>query len=170
MHPIAWERKWSDRRAATHRAGEKKLKIEGSYEIKAARERVWDLLNDVDVLRDCIPGCESLTPAGPDTFEAELSVGIGMIRGSYSGRVRISDRKKPGSYRLEIEGEGPGGFIKGDATITLQATGESVTTVTVDGDGEVGGMLARVGQRLIGQASKSLMKQFFDCAGKKARG
>lgn len=145
------------------------MKIEGSYEIKAARERVWDMLNDVEVLRDCIPGCKSLTPAGADAYEAELSVGIGMIRGAYSGRVRISDLKKPASYRLEVEGEGPGGFIKGDAAIKLAEAGPGVTTVTVDGEGEVGGMLARVGQRLIGQASKSLMKQFFDCAGKKAR-
>lgn len=146
------------------------MKIEGSYEIKASRQRVWDLLNDVEVLRDCIPGCESLTPAGADSFEAELSVGIGMIRGSYSGRVRISDRKQPESYRLKVEGEGPGGFIKGDAAISLAESSPGATTVTVDGEGEVGGMLARVGQRLIGQASKSLMKQFFDCAGKKAKG
>lgn len=146
------------------------MKIEGSYEIKASRQRVWDLLNDVEVLRDCIPGCKSLTPAGADSFEAELSVGIGMIRGAYSGRVRISDQNEPESYRLTVEGEGPGGFIKGDASISLAESGSDATTVTVDGEGEVGGMLARVGQRLIGQASKSLMKQFFDCAGKKARG
>ncbi|MBI4305095.1 MAG: carbon monoxide dehydrogenase subunit G [Chloroflexi bacterium] len=145
------------------------MKIEGTYELKAGIETVWDMLNDPDVLASCIPGCKSLTAEGKNAYQAELSVGIGMIRGTYSGSVRITDQKRPKSYRLKIEGEGPGGFIKGDASVNLDDSGNETTTVTVSGDGEVGGVLARVGQRLIGQTSKSLMKQFFDCLGKQAR-
>lgn len=145
------------------------MKVEGTYQLKADVARVWELLNDATVLADCIPGCKSLKPAGKNAYEAELSVGIGMIRGAYSGRVEIVNPKPPKSYRLKVEGDGPGGFIKGDATVELDEAGVGVTTVTVSGEGEVGGMLARVGQRLIGQASKTLMTQFFDCLAKKAR-
>lgn len=145
------------------------MKIEGTYELKSGIDAVWDMLNDPDVLASCIPGCKSLEPDGKNAYRAELSVGIGMIRGTYSGRVQIANQKPPKSYRLKLEGEGPGGFIKGDASVTLSETDKGSTSVTVDGEGEVGGMLARVGQRLIGQASKSLMKQFFDCLSKQAR-
>ena len=145
------------------------MKVEGSYQLKADAGRVWELLNDASVLADCIPGCKSLKASGKNAYEAEMSVGIGMIRGTYSGRVEIVDPKPPKSYRLRISGEGPGGFIKGDALVELEAASGGETTVTVSGEGEVGGLLARVGQRLVGQASKSLMNQFFDCLGKKAR-
>lgn len=145
------------------------MKIEGTYEVKADVERTWKLLNDAAVLADCIPGCKSLVPDGKDAYRAEMAVGIGMIRGTYSGRVQIVGRHAPKSYRLKVDGDGPGGFIKGDAVVTLIAASSGVTTVSVAGEGAVGGMLARVGQRLIGQASKSLMKQFFDCLAKKAK-
>ena len=145
------------------------MKIEGSYDLSADLDRTWALLNDAGILADCIPGCKGLTPSGKNAYDAELSVGIGMIRGTYSGHVVIADQKPPKSYRLKVDGDGPGGFIKGDAVVTLEESATGRTTVTVAGEGEVGGMLARVGQRLVGQASKSLMKQFFDCLAKKAK-
>ena len=145
------------------------MKIEGSYELNADVDHTWALLNDPGVLAGCIPGCKGLTPAGKNAYDAELSVGIGMIRGTYSGHVVIADQKPPKSYRLRVDGDRPGGFIKGDAVVTLESSKAGRTTVTVAGEGEVGGMLARVGQRLVSQASRTLMQQFFDCLAKKAK-
>jgi carbon monoxide dehydrogenase subunit G len=144
------------------------VKVEGTYELRSNVEHVWRLLNDATVLAECIPGCRSLEPAGKNAYTAEMSVGIGMIRGTYSGRVEIVDPKPPSSYHLKVEGEGPGGFIKGDALVELAKSADG-TTITVSGEGEIGGMLARVGQRLASQASRSLMNQFFDCLGRKAK-
>jgi carbon monoxide dehydrogenase subunit G len=145
------------------------VNVEETYEVKADIARVWALLNDPETLADCIPGCKSLEPAGKNAYRAEMSVGIGMIRGTYAGRVQIVDPKPPRSYRMKLEGEGPGGFIRGEAAISLKEAAGGGTTVSVAGEGELGGLLARVGQRLAAQASRSLMKQFFDCLAKKAR-
>lgn len=161
--------RWLTVKRETARGQESPLKIEGKYELRAGTARVWELLNDPSALADCIPGCKSLEPAGKNSYLAEMSVGIGLIRGTYSGRVEIVDPKPPKSYRLKVEGEGPGGFVRGDARVVLEEADEGVTTVSVAGDAEVGGLLARVGQPLIGQASKTLMKQFFDCLGRKGR-
>jgi hypothetical protein len=145
------------------------LDITGTYELKAAPEKVWALLNDVTVLQSCIPGCKSLTATGKDSYTAELSVGIGPVRGVYMGTVNLKDRKPPHSYRMVVEGSGGAGFVKGDGVIALSPATGGGTTVQISGTVEAGGLLARVGQRLIGTASNNLMKQFFACLAKQAK-
>jgi carbon monoxide dehydrogenase subunit G len=120
------------------------------------------LLLDSDSLRACIPGAESLNESSPDHFDAVMRVGVAAIKGTYKGKVAIVDRQPPNSYTLQVEGSGGPGFVKGTAVISLEPDGEN-TRVSVQGDGQVGGMLAGVGQRMLPGVAKMLMNQFFEC-------
>jgi hypothetical protein len=120
------------------------------------------VLLDPGALKNCVPGCETLTPTGPDQYEATMKVGVAAIRGSYKGTIRITEKQEPASYQLMVEGRGGPGFVKGTAQIQLVDQGQS-TLVNVQGDGQVGGTVAGVGQRMLGGVAKMLMGQFFDC-------
>lgn len=123
---------------------------------------------DPESLRGCIPGCESLTETGPQQWDTLLKVGVASIRGTYKGKVAIVDQDEPHAYTLQVEGSGGQGFVKGTARISLTPEGDT-TRVHVDGDGQVGGMIAGVGQRMLGGAAKMLMNQFFECLKGKLR-
>ena len=138
------------------------MKVEGSYTFDAPRERVWSVLLKPDALKSCIPGCESLTATGEDQYEATMRVGVAAVRGTYKGTVRITEKNEPSSYRLLVEGRGGPGFVKGTALVELVDQGQS-TLVNVAGDGQVGGPVAGVAQRMLGGVAKMLMGQFFDC-------
>ena len=138
------------------------MKVEGSYTFDAPRERVWSVLLDPGALKNCVPGCETMTPTGPDQYEATMKVGVAAIRGSYKGTIRITEKNEPSGYQLQVEGRGGPGFVKGTAQIQLVDQGQS-TQVNVQGDGQVGGTVAGVGQRMLGGVAKMLMGQFFDC-------
>ena len=138
------------------------MQIAGRYTFEAPVERVWDLLMDTTAVAACIPGCRELRPIGGDRYAAELVVAIAAITGSYSATVAMLDKAAPRSYRLVVDGAGRGGFVKGDAAISLTAQGER-TLVSVAGQGQVGGAVARVGQRLIESAGRMLMDRFFAC-------
>jgi len=136
------------------------LKIGGKYKIAAPRQKVWDALMDPDILKAAIPGADRLDEISPGKFEAEISVGIGMIRGKFHGTVESSDLNPPTSQRLEMDGEGPGGWVRGGGVLTLRDV-DGGTEIDVEGEALTGGVLARVGQRMIGNASKKMMGQFF---------
>ena len=138
------------------------MKVEGSYTFDAPRDRVWTVLLNPDSLKNCIPGCESMTATGEDQYEATMKVGVAAIRGTYKGKVRITDKEEPNRYKLLVDGTGGAGFVRGEAQIELVEQGQS-TQVNVHGDGQVGGTVAGVGQRMIGGVAKMLMGQFFDC-------
>lgn len=138
------------------------MKVEGAYNFPAPPERVWALLMDPENLRSCIPGCEVLTETGPDRWDATLKVGVAAIRGTYKSTVAITEKEQPTSYSLRVEGSGGPGFVKGVAKITL-APEEGGTRVSVDGEGQVGGTVAGVGQRMLGGVARMLMNQFFEC-------
>jgi carbon monoxide dehydrogenase subunit G len=138
------------------------MKVEGVYSFQGPPQKVWDLLLDPESLRACIPGVETLTETSPDHWDAVMRVGVAAIKGTYKGKVAIVDKQPPQAYTLEVEGSGGPGFVKGTAKITLEPDGDN-TQVRVDGDGQVGGMLAGVGQRMLPGVAKMLMNQFFDC-------
>src|SRR5919204_4888757 len=138
------------------------MKVEGTYSFPAPPQKVWDLLLDPESLRSCIPGCESLTETSPDHWDAVMKVGVAAIKGTYKGKVAIVDKQAPQQYTLEVEGSGGPGFVKGTAKISLASEADG-TRVAVDGDGQVGGMLAGVGQRMLPGVAKMLMNQFFEC-------
>ena len=138
------------------------MKVEGSYTFDAPRERVWSTLLNPDSLKSCIPGCDSMNPTGADQYEVSMKVGVAAIRGSYKGNIRITEKTEPSSYQLMVEGRGGAGFVKGTALVELVDQGQT-TLVNVHGDGQVGGTVAGVGQRMLGGVAKMLMGQFFDC-------
>lgn len=142
------------------------MTLDGTYTFTAPRERVWALLMDTDAIASCVPGCETLEPLGDDRYQAKLVATVAAISGSYEGTVAMRDKIAPESYRLVVEGSGTHGFVNGESRITLREDGGS-TIVAVTGTMEVGGMIARVGQRLIGSVSKMMLDRFFACmAGK----
>jgi len=138
------------------------LRVDGSYSFPAPRECVWAALLDPEALRACIPGCDALDANGPDRWTAKLTVGAGPIRGRYDGAVAITDKRAPVSYTLEVEGRGTPGFVKGTARVSLVAEGDG-TKVEVSADGQVGGTVAAVGQRMLSGVARALMTQFFQC-------
>ncbi|HMF96582.1 MAG TPA: carbon monoxide dehydrogenase subunit G [Vicinamibacterales bacterium] len=138
------------------------MELSSSYTFNAPPARVWALLMNPDALSSCVPGCERFEKAGEDHYTVALTVGLAAITGKYSGSVAVSDKVEPTSYRLLVEGHGRPGFVNGSTAITLRPEGET-TIVDVNASVQVGGAIARVGQRLIGAAAKLMMDQFFAC-------
>jgi carbon monoxide dehydrogenase subunit G len=136
------------------------MTLDGTHLFHAPRERVWAAFTDPGVLQRATPGCERLEPLGPDEFEATLSVGIAAVKGVYQGRLAITDKVAPESYTLHVEGNGRPGFVKGEGRLTL-AEQDGGTLVSIRAEAQVGGLIAAVGQRLIGAAGRMLIQQFF---------
>jgi hypothetical protein len=136
------------------------MTLEGTHHFSAPRDRVWAVFNDPAVLARATPGCERLDPVGPDEFEATLSVGVAAVKGIYQGRLAITDKKPPEGYTLRVEGSGRPGFVKGEGRLTLTEQ-DGGTLATIRAEAQVGGVIAAVGQRLIGAAARMLMEQFF---------
>lgn len=143
------------------------MQVEGQYTINAPVQRVWDHLMDPMGLQACIPGCERLVPMGEDTYEATLKVGVAAVKGTYQGKVAISEKEPPHRYKMLVEGSGGPGFVRGEAVIELVPKDANATIVKVKGDGQVGGTVAGVGQRMLGGIAKMLMNQMFDCVKKR---
>jgi len=137
------------------------LKISGAYTIPAARERAYQLLQDPVVLAKCMPGTDHLDKIADNEYEMKMKMVIASIGGLFSGKVRIADQNQPESFRLIVDGSGKIGFVKGEGLLNLTAQGDS-TEVKYDGDVQVGGTIAGVGQRLIDATAKMIIKKFFE--------
>jgi carbon monoxide dehydrogenase subunit G len=138
-----------------------RMKIEGSHDVPAARSKAWDAFLDPEVLRQAIPGCEKLEALGNDEYRAVMKIGVAAVKGTFEGKVKLADKKPPESYRLYAEGSGGPGFVRADTVITL-AEIEGGTRVTYSADVQIGGLIAGVGQRMLGGVSKMMAEQFFD--------
>ena len=141
------------------------MELNATYDIPASVERTWDLLMDVGAIGRCLPGCRGLQPSGPDRYEVELSVTVAAIAGNFKGTVALQDLAQPTGYTLAVEGTGRQGFIKGQARVTLAPDGDR-TRVQVDAHADVGGMIARVGQRLLEGVARTMMDRFYTCLAK----
>jgi len=135
------------------------MKLSGSHTINAPREKVWAMLNDIEALKTLIPGVESLEEVEPNLYKGVAKVGIGNIKGEYTGSVKLSDIQPPQSYHIAGEGRGKPGHVKGKGSITLTEDAPNTTTLHYSGDLQVGGMIASVGQRLIEGTTKLLINQ-----------
>jgi carbon monoxide dehydrogenase subunit G len=136
------------------------MKIEGRYLFKAPRERVWQVLLDPKILAQCMPGCEDLKEIGPDQYEATVKIGIAAVKGTYKAKVSITEKRPPSHYVLSGQGSGGPGFMQGDVAIDREEKGGE-TVVNYNTDAKVGGLIAGVGQRMIGGISKMMVDQFF---------
>jgi uncharacterized protein len=138
------------------------MKMNGEEIIPASIETVWAALNDVDVLKQCIPGCESITKKSATEMTAKVVVKMGPVKAGFGGTVHLKDLKPPHSYRIEGKGEGGlAGFATGGASVNLQTVPEG-TKMTYDVEAQVGGKMAMLGSRLIDSTARSLAGQFFD--------
>jgi uncharacterized protein len=137
------------------------LTMNGEIDLPAPREVVWAKLNDPEILKACIPGCQSLERTSENELEAVAKVKIGPVSATFKGKVTLSDIDPPNGYTIAGEGQGGiAGFAKGGAKVRL-ASIETGTRMTYDVEAQVGGKIAQLGARLIDGVSKRLADQFF---------
>ena len=138
------------------------MQMTGDYRIEAPREAVWAALNDPDVLKAAIPGCEELEQTAPDAFEAKVRTKVGPVSARFTGAVSLSDIIPPESYTISGEGKGgAAGFASGGAKVRLEEIAEDATQLYYEVDAKVGGKLAQLGSRLIDSTAKKMADQFF---------
>jgi uncharacterized protein len=136
------------------------MKIEGAYDVPAPRAKVWNAFLDPEQIRQAIPGCEALEALGNDEYKATMKIGVAAVKGTFEGKVRIMDKNAPTSYRLQADGSGSPGFVRADTLITFSDAAGG-TRVSYSADVQVGGLIAGVGQRMLGGVSKMMADQFF---------
>jgi len=137
------------------------VKISGSSTLALPPDRAYEMMQDPEMLAKAMPGCESLERMGPGEYRMKMKLAMASISGAFEGKVRITDQQPPDSFRLVVEGTGKIGFMKGEGLLKLTPAGEG-TEVTYDGDVQVGGTIAAVGQRLIDVTARMMIKRFFE--------
>jgi carbon monoxide dehydrogenase subunit G len=142
------------------------VKIAGEYVFNGPREKVWELVRDPEVLATALPGTQSLTPVSENEYEGKMHVRVGPVAGVFSGRVVASDEVPPESYTLMVEGKGAPGFAKGTGHVQLVDQGDGTTLMKYEGEMQIGGRIASVGQRLMDTASKSMIRQGLEALNK----
>jgi carbon monoxide dehydrogenase subunit G len=137
------------------------MTMSGEQQLAASREAVWAKLNDPEVLKACIPGCQSLDVIGENQFQAVATNRIGPVKATFKGKVRLTDIDPPNGYKISGEGDGGiAGFAKGGATVTLTDK-DGGTLLSYNVEAQIGGKLAQLGQRLVNGAAKKLADDFF---------
>lgn len=130
--------------------------------VPAAPGVVWNALNDVAVLKDCIPGCEALERVSDNDWRATIATKIGPVSARFAGRIQIADVSPPTAYTLKFEGQGgAAGFANGEARVTLAPAESGQTALTYVARAQVGGKLAQIGSRLVDAAAKKVADDFF---------
>jgi uncharacterized protein len=136
------------------------VKLEGTHQLDASRQRVYQCLINPEVLQRCIPGCEKLEQTGENTFAATIKAGVGSIKGIFNGTARLEDLREPEHLRIVVDGKGAPGFLKGAGDLDL-AEAEGGTKINYAADIQVGGTIASVGQRMLQGTAKMMAAQFF---------
>jgi uncharacterized protein len=137
------------------------MTMTGEVQLPAPQDTVWAKLNDPEVLKACIPGCETLDVIGENEYQAVATNKIGPVKARFKGKVRLTDLDPPNGYKISGEGDGGvAGFAKGGASVTL-APKDGGTLLTYNVEAQIGGKLAQLGQRLVNGAAKKLADQFF---------
>ena len=137
------------------------MDMTGEERIAASREAVWAALNDVAVLKQCIPGCESLEKTSDTDMAAKVKLQVGPVRAAFTGKVKLSDLDPPNGYRISGEGQGGvAGYAKGGAVVRLVQDGAG-TLLKYEAKADVGGKLAQLGGRLIDSTARKLAGEFF---------
>ncbi len=131
--------------------------------LAADRATAWAALNDVEVLKLCVPGCESMTRVADDEYEVALNAAIGPVKSRFKGRMKLADVDAPRGYTLKFDGAGgAAGFARGEAKVELIEVSPSETRLVYVAEAQVGGKLAQVGSRLIDAASGAMADKFFE--------
>lgn len=147
-------------RLEIQRGSQQALRLEKTYSIAHPKSVVWQSILDPDLLAEILPGCKSLKPLGSDQYVAEIEIKIGPVKGRYDSELQILDKIPMEGYSFNVSGIGSKGHMAGDGTVRLTEE-DGATVLSFSAKGNVGGLLARVGQRLIEAAGKKLMDQGF---------
>jgi hypothetical protein len=140
------------------------MKVDGSFLFDTTdADAVWRALTTPESITACLPGCEGLEETGQGEYRVTMRVGIGPIRGSYTGTVRIADIDVPSRYTMTVDATGSGGFANGQGAVRLAAA-DGAIEVRYAGQVAVGGRIASVGQRMVGGAARMIIEKFLKCA------
>jgi carbon monoxide dehydrogenase subunit G len=138
------------------------MNMTGEYTLPAPRSKVWQALNDPEILKASIPGCQTMTKLSDTEFEAQVTAKVGPVKAKFKGKVQLSDLNPPTSYRIAGEGSGGiAGFAKGGANVTLADAADGGTVLAYAVDAKIGGKLAQIGQRLIDSTARKMAADFF---------
>src|SRR5271154_6017581 len=130
------------------------MQMNDSQRIPASKQKVWEALNNTDILKQCIPGCQSLEMSTPNEMTATVVLKVGPVKATFGGKVTLSDLDPPSSYRISGEGNGGiAGFAKGGALVNLSEDGPEATILSYQVDAQIGGKLAQLGGRLLGSTA-----------------
>jgi carbon monoxide dehydrogenase subunit G len=141
--------------------------LSGTFTFEGPRERVWEILQDPDVLAKALPGTKTLTKAGDDRYQGVMMVSVGpMSAAEFAINVELKDKIAPETFTMSIDGKGPVGFTKGTATIVLEEQPGPVTFMTYTSDVQIGGKIAGVGQRLLESVGKMMTRQALEALNK----
>ena len=134
----------------------------GEQLIPASQQDTWRALQDPDVIKECVPGCDSITRVNDNEYQVQMTARVGPVSAKFRGRLSMFDIKAPQSYSLLFEGQGgPAGFAKGAAQVKLAPSGDHQTRLSYDVKANVGGKLAQIGSRLVDAAAKKVADDFF---------
>src|SRR5688500_16291915 len=137
------------------------MEMNGEQLIPASQQQTWDALNDPAMLKQCVPGCESIEPLGENQYEVLMVARVGPVSAKFKGKLALSDIQPPNSYSIAFEGQGgAAGFAKGGARVRLAPEGEA-TRLAYEAKANVGGKLAQIGSRLVDAAAKKVADDFF---------
>ncbi len=138
------------------------MELTGERSIAASQERVWEALNDPEILRQCITGCDSVEKISDDEMAAQVTAKFGPVKAKFKAKILIENADPPNAYRLTGEGQGGvAGFAKGGADVQLQPDGDS-TILKYQADMQVGGKLAQIGSRLVSGTTNKIVEDFFE--------
>jgi uncharacterized protein len=138
------------------------MELSETHSLPIAQQRAWEALNDTQILRACIPGCESIDPDGENAYLVALSAAVGPVKARFKGRMQLTDIDAPNAYTIVFEGQGgAAGFAKGNAQVMLEADGDSATRLSYTASAQVGGKLAQIGSRLVDGAARKIAGEFF---------
>lgn len=134
------------------------MKLDGEYTFDAPQALVWQALRDPDVLGSVLPGGEGIAEVGENEYEGDLKIKVGPVQGKFKGNIKLLEIVAPESYRMEVDGKGAPGFVKASGNIKLTGQGDR-THMVYEGDAQVGGRIASVGQRLMDTSAKAIIRQ-----------
>ena len=144
------------------------MDITDTHNFAATPEEVWAVLMDPDAIKACLRGCRELRPIADNRYHADITIGVGSVSGIFSALVELSEQSPPDSYRINVHATGKPGFAHGSANGVLKPV-EAGTEVEVNASAEVGGLIARVGQRLIEGVARMTIAGFFSCLAARIR-
>jgi carbon monoxide dehydrogenase subunit G len=139
------------------------MEMTGERPLAADRATVWAMLNDSEILKACVPGCESMVATGEHSYDVEMNAAIGPVKARFKGRMSMTDIDPPQAYKLRFDGQSAqAGFARGEASIRLEALGPASTRLSYTASAQVGGKLAQVGSRLVDAAAGATADKFFE--------